>query len=66
MNKDQEAISKKMTFTEFSESCRSRFAETISGVRDHTGVTLPNKPKIKQQLKKFERQFKSHKDALDR
>jgi hypothetical protein len=66
MNKDQEAISKKMTFTEFSESCRSRFAETMSGVRDHTGVSLPNKAQIKQQLKKFERQIKSHKDVLDR
>ena len=50
---------KKMTFTEFSESCRSKFAETISGTRDHEGKLLLDKPKVKRQLK-------LHKDALDR
>ena len=59
MNKDQEAISRRMTFTEFSESCRSKFVETTSGVRDHEGKRLLKKPKVK-------RQFKLHKDALDR
>ena len=48
-----------MTFTEFSESCRSKFAETISGTRDHEGNRLLDKPKVKRQLK-------LHKDALDR
>ena len=50
---------KKMTFTEFSESCRSKFAETISGTRDHEGNRLLDKPKVKRQLK-------LHLDALDR
>ena len=50
---------KKMTFTEFSESCRSKFAETISGTRDHEGKRLLDKPKVKRQLT-------LHKDALDR
>ena len=49
----------KMTFTEFSESCRFKFAETRNGMRDHEGNRLPDKPKIKRQLK-------LHKDALDR
>ena len=54
------------TFTEFSESCRSKFAETVSGIRDHEGNSLLDKATAKQQLKKFRRQLKLHKDALDR
>ena len=50
---------KKITFTEFSESCRSKFAAEISSKRDHEGNPLLDDPKIKQQLK-------LHKDALDR
>jgi len=59
MDKDQEAISKKITFTEFSESCRSRFAEKISGVRNHEGKRLLDQPKVQSQLK-------LQRDALDR
>ena len=65
MNKDQVKISRKMTFTEFSESCRSKFAETQSGLRDHEGNRLLEKAKSKKQLKKVRRQLKLHKDALD-
>jgi hypothetical protein len=50
---------KKITFTEFSESCRSKFAAEIASKRDHEGNPLLDDPKIKQQLK-------LHKDALDR
>ena len=50
---------KKITFTEFSESCRSKFAAEIFSKRDHEGNPLLDDPKIKQQLK-------LHKDALDR
>jgi len=59
MEKKKEVISKKMTFTEFSESCRSKFAETMNGIRDHEGNRLLNDPKVKQQLK-------LHKNDLDR
>jgi hypothetical protein len=59
MDKSQETISKKMTFTEFSESCRSKFAEAVHGTKDHEGNLLLDDPKVKEQLK-------LHKDALDR
>ena len=59
MDKGQETISKKITFTEFSESCRSKFAEAVHGTKDHEGNLLLNDPKLQQQLK-------LHKDALDR
>jgi hypothetical protein len=55
-----------MTFTEFSESCKSKFAKTNSGVRDRDGNNLLDKAKIKRQHKKFKRQLKLHKDAFDR
>ncbi|MEK9570987.1 MAG: hypothetical protein VW124_18350 [Paracoccaceae bacterium] len=51
MEKSQEKISKKMTFTEFSESCRSKFAEAVHGTKDHEGNLLLDDPKVKQQLK---------------
>ena len=50
---------KRMTFSEFSESCRSKFAEANLTNRDSEGNPLLNDPKVKQQLK-------LHKDALDR
>ena len=50
---------RKITFTEFSESCRSKFAAEISSKRDHEGNPLLNDPKVKQQLK-------LHKDAFDK
>jgi hypothetical protein len=50
---------RKITFTEFSESCRSKFAAEISSNRDHEGNPLLDDPKVKQQLK-------LHKDALDK
>jgi len=40
-----------MTFTEFSESCRSKFAEAVLGTKDHEGNPLLDDPKVKQQLK---------------
>jgi hypothetical protein len=51
MEKSQEKISKKMTFTEFSESCRSKFAEAVNGTKHHEGNLLLDDPKVKQQLK---------------
>jgi hypothetical protein len=51
MEKSQEKISKKMTFTEFSESCRSKFAEAVHGTKNHEGNLLLDDPKVKQQLK---------------
>ena len=59
MDKSQETISKKMTCIEFSESCRSKFAEAIHGTKDHEGNLLRDDPKVQQQLK-------LHRDALDR
>ena len=50
---------KTMTFTEFSESCRSKFAEQFSGKRDYEGNRLLDYSKVRRQLK-------LHKDALDR
>ena len=50
---------RKITFTEFSESCRSKFAAEISSKRDHEGNPLLNDLKVKQQLK-------LHKNALDK
>ena len=63
MNENHEATSTKMTFSQFSESCRLKFDETKGGLRDHEGNRLLDKPKIKRQLKKFRRQLKLHKDA---
>ena len=59
MDNSQETTSKKMTFTEFSESCRSKFAEARHGTKDHEGNLLLDDPKVQQQLK-------LHRDALDR
>lgn len=50
---------RKITFTEFSESCREKFAAEISCKRDHEGNPLLNELKVKQQLK-------LDKDALDK
>ena len=50
---------RKITFTEFSESCRSKFAAEISSKRDHEGNPLLNDLKVKQQLT-------LHKNALDK
>ena len=50
---------RKITFTEFSESCRSKFAAEISSKRDHEGNPLLNDLKVKQQLK-------LHKNAFDK
>jgi len=50
---------KKMTFTEFSESCRSNFAVQYSGKQDHVGNRLLDDLNVKRQLK-------LHEDALDR
>ena len=50
---------RKITFTEFSESCRSKYSAEISSKRDHEGNPLLDDLKVKQQLK-------LHKDALDK
>jgi hypothetical protein len=50
---------RKITFTEFSEICLSKFSAEISSKRDHKGNPLLDDPKVKQQLK-------LHKDALDK
>jgi len=50
---------RKITFTEFSESCRLKFAAEIACKRDHAGNPLLNALKVKQKLK-------LHKDALDK
>ena len=52
-------VTKKMTFTEFSENCRSNFSVQYSGKRDHEGNAMLDDPKVKQQLK-------LHKDALEK
>jgi hypothetical protein len=52
-------VTKKMTFTEFSENCRSNFSVQYSGKRDHEGNPMLDDPKVKQQLK-------LHKDALEK
>ena len=59
MDKSRETNSKKMTYTEFSESCRSKFAEAVHVTKDHEGNLLLDDPKVKEQLK-------LHKYALDR
>jgi hypothetical protein len=46
MAQKQEQISRSMTFTEFSESCRAKFAETMNGTRDHQGNHLLTDPKV--------------------
>ena len=52
-------VTNKMTFTEFSENCRSNFSVQYSGKRDHEGNPMLDDPKVKQQLK-------LHKDALEK
>jgi hypothetical protein len=42
---------KKVSFTEFSESCRSKFASQNYGKRDHEGNRLLDDPKVEQQLR---------------
>ena len=59
MDEKQETIRKKMTFTEFSESCRSKYSATQKSPRDHEGNILLDDPKVQKQLK-------LHKVALDR
>lgn len=59
MDEKQETIRKKMTFTEFSESCRSKYLTTQTNPRDHEGNILLDDPKVQKQLK-------LHKVALDR
>jgi len=59
MAQKQEQVSRSITFTEFSESCRAKFAETMNGTRDHQGNHLLTDPKVKHQLK-------LHKDDLER
>ena len=59
MDEKQETLRKKMTFTEFSESCRSKYLTTQTNLRDHEGNILLDDPKVHKQLK-------LHKFALDR
>ena len=59
MDEKQETLRKKMTFTEFSESCRSKYSTTHTSPRDHEGNILLDDLKVQKQLK-------LHKVALDR
>ena len=59
MNTGQETIARKMTFSEFSESCRANFVDTQHGTLNHEGNPLRDNAKVQQQIK-------LHKDALDR
>ena len=59
MDEKQETIRKKMTFTEFSESSRSKYLTTDTSPRDHEGNIVLDDPKVQKQLK-------LHKVALDR
>jgi hypothetical protein len=59
MDEKQETLRKKMTFTEFSESCRSKYLTIQTNPRDHEGNILLDDPKVQKQLK-------LHKAALDR
>ena len=59
MDEKQETIRKKMTFTEFSESSRSKYSTTDTSPRDHEGNIVLDYPKVQKQIK-------LHKVALDR
>ena len=59
MDEMQETIRKKKTFTEFSESSRTKYSTTHTSPRDHEGNILLDDPKVQKQLK-------LHKVALDR
>jgi pterin-4a-carbinolamine dehydratase len=59
MDEKQETLRKKMTFTQFSESCRFKYLTTQTNPRDHEGNILLDDPKVQKQLK-------LHKVALDR
>ena len=58
MNTGQETIARKLTFSEFSESCRANFIDTKHGTLNHEGNPLRDNAKVQQQLK-------LHRDALD-
>ena len=51
MDEKQETLRKKMTFTEFSESCRSKYLIIQTNSRDHEGNILLDDPKVQKQLK---------------
>ena len=59
MDEEQQTIRKKMTFTKFSESCRSKYSASQKSPRDHEGNILLDDPKVQKQLE-------LHKVALDR
>ena len=58
MNTGQETIARKLTFSEFSESCRANFIDTKPVTLNHEGNPLRDNAKVQQQLK-------LHRDALD-
>ena len=58
METGQQKVTRKMTFSEFSESCRANFIDTKQGTLNHEGNPLMDNTKVQQQ-------FKLHKDALD-
>ena len=51
MDEKQETLHKKMTFTEFSESCRSKYLTAQTNPRDHEGNILLDDPQVQKQLK---------------
>ena len=58
METGQQTVTRKMTFSEFSESCRANFIDTKHGTLNHEGNPLRDNAKVQQQLK-------LHRDALD-
>ena len=51
MDEKQETIRTQMTFTEFSESCRSKYSAKQTSLRDHEGNIFLDDPKVQKQLK---------------
>ena len=47
----QQTVTRKMTFSEFSESCRANFIDTKHGTLNHEGNPLMDNTKAQQQLK---------------
>ena len=50
METGQQTVTRKMTFSEFSESCRANFIDTKHGTLNHEGNCLQDDTKINQKL----------------
>ena len=58
METGQQTVTRKMTFSEFSESCRANFIDRKPDTLNHEGNPLMDNTKVQQQVK-------LHRDALD-